>query len=121
MARPCSSLFLGAAVAVALVVLGAVPPSALAGDPDYLQDLCVADLNSGKLHILPSTLPLHLYLLDTRLVRVVVRSLAVCPVTMHIPVKIFMDRANSSIIFPFVGALFFLKKNGVVHDDAISL
>ncbi|CAL4950785.1 unnamed protein product [Urochloa decumbens] len=43
MARPCSSLFLGAAVAV--VVLAAVP-SALAGDPDYLQDLCVADLNS---------------------------------------------------------------------------
>ncbi|CAL4964492.1 unnamed protein product [Urochloa decumbens] len=42
MARPCSSLFLGA---VALAVLAAVP-SALAGDPDYLQDLCVADLNS---------------------------------------------------------------------------
>ena len=40
--------FLGAAVTVALVVLAAAP-SALAGDPDYLQDLCVADLNSGKL------------------------------------------------------------------------
>jgi len=37
--------FLGAAVTVALVVLAAAP-SALAGDPDYLQDLCVADLNS---------------------------------------------------------------------------
>uniref|UniRef100_A0ACD5VNE6 Uncharacterized protein n=1 Tax=Avena sativa TaxID=4498 RepID=A0ACD5VNE6_AVESA len=41
MARACSSLFL-AAVAVALVL--AVP--SLAGDPDYLQDICVADLNS---------------------------------------------------------------------------
>jgi len=48
MARPSSPRFLGAAVAVALVVLAAAPP-ALAGDPDYLQDLCVADLNSGKL------------------------------------------------------------------------
>ena len=46
MARPCSSLLLGA-VAVALVLAAA--PSALAGDPDYLQDLCVTDLNSGKL------------------------------------------------------------------------
>ncbi|CAO2180472.1 unnamed protein product [Urochloa humidicola] len=46
MARPCSSLFLAAAVAVALAVLAAAP-SALAGDPDYLQDLCVADLNSA--------------------------------------------------------------------------
>ncbi|CAD6239139.1 unnamed protein product [Miscanthus lutarioriparius] len=43
MARPCSSLLLGA-VAVALVLAAA--PSALAGDPDYLQDLCVTDLNS---------------------------------------------------------------------------
>jgi len=51
--------FLGAAVTVALVVLAAAP-SALAGDPDYLQDLCVADLNSGKLQPLPCTLPLHL-------------------------------------------------------------
>ena len=42
MARASSSLFL-AAVAVALVL--AVP--SLAGDPDYLQDICVADLNSG--------------------------------------------------------------------------
>ena len=41
MARSCSALFL-AAVAVALVLAA---PS-LAGDPDYLQDLCVADLNS---------------------------------------------------------------------------
>ncbi|KAG2577194.1 hypothetical protein PVAP13_6NG106506 [Panicum virgatum] len=38
----------------------AVAPSALAGDPDYLQDLCVADLNSGKLQPLPCTLLLHL-------------------------------------------------------------
>jgi len=45
-ARAPSSLLLGA-VAVALVLAAA--PSALAGDPDYLQDLCVADLNSGKL------------------------------------------------------------------------
>ncbi|CAO2193147.1 unnamed protein product [Urochloa humidicola] len=41
MARPSSSSFLAAA----LVVLAAAL-SALAGDPDYLQDLCVADLNS---------------------------------------------------------------------------
>ncbi|KAK1612730.1 hypothetical protein QYE76_036403 [Lolium multiflorum] len=41
MAWSCSSLFL-AAVAVALVL--AVP--SLAGDPDNLQDICVADLNS---------------------------------------------------------------------------
>uniref|UniRef100_K3XNB2 Embryo surrounding factor 1 brassicaceae domain-containing protein n=1 Tax=Setaria italica TaxID=4555 RepID=K3XNB2_SETIT len=46
MARPSSSLFLGAAVAVALAVLAAAP-SALAADPDPLQDLCVADLNSA--------------------------------------------------------------------------
>ncbi|KAK3163589.1 hypothetical protein QOZ80_1AG0005650 [Eleusine coracana subsp. coracana] len=37
-----SSMFLGAVVAA--LVLAA--PVALAGDPDYLQDLCVADLNS---------------------------------------------------------------------------
>jgi len=43
-ARPPSSLLLGA-VAVLLVLAAA--PSALAGDPDYLQDLCVADLNSA--------------------------------------------------------------------------
>ncbi|TVU22395.1 hypothetical protein EJB05_32087 [Eragrostis curvula] len=41
MARSCLSMLL---VAVTLVVLAA--PLALAGDPDYLQDLCVADLNS---------------------------------------------------------------------------
>ncbi|KAK1664220.1 hypothetical protein QYE76_052379 [Lolium multiflorum] len=41
MVRSCSSLFL-AAVAVALVL--AVP--SLASDPDNLQDICVADLNS---------------------------------------------------------------------------
>jgi quercetin dioxygenase-like cupin family protein len=41
MARTCTSLFL-AAVAAALVL--AVPT--LAGDPDYLQDICVADLSS---------------------------------------------------------------------------
>jgi len=38
----------------------AAAPSALAGDPDYLQDLCVAELNPGKLQPLPCTLPLHL-------------------------------------------------------------
>ncbi|CAD6232284.1 unnamed protein product [Miscanthus lutarioriparius] len=43
MARPRSSLLLRV-VAVALVLSAA--PSTLAGDPDYLQDLCVADLNS---------------------------------------------------------------------------
>lgn len=48
MARSYSSTLL--IVAVALVLTA---PLALAGDPDYLQDLCVADLNSGKL---PSTL-----------------------------------------------------------------
>jgi hypothetical protein len=42
MARACSSLFLAA---VAVVLALAVP--SLAGDPDYLQDICVADLNSG--------------------------------------------------------------------------
>lgn len=42
MAGSCSSLLLLGAVAVALVL--SVP--ALAGDPDYLQDVCVADLNS---------------------------------------------------------------------------
>jgi hypothetical protein len=31
--------------AVVLVLVLAVP--SLAGDPDYLQDICVADLNSG--------------------------------------------------------------------------
>ncbi|VAH59596.1 unnamed protein product [Triticum turgidum subsp. durum] len=41
MARVSSALFLAM---VALVL--AVP--ALAGDPDYLQDICVADLKSGK-------------------------------------------------------------------------
>lgn len=38
--------FLGAVAAALLVVLATAPYSALAGDPDYLQDLCVADLNS---------------------------------------------------------------------------
>ncbi|KAG2596405.1 germin-like protein 5-1 isoform X2 [Panicum virgatum] len=52
MARASSPRFLGAAVAVALVVLAAAPP-ALAGDPDYLQDLCVADLNSVKVNGFP--------------------------------------------------------------------
>jgi hypothetical protein len=51
-----SSVFLGA-VAVALVLAAA--PSALAGDPDYLQDVCVADLNSGKL--LTSVRPVAIY------------------------------------------------------------
>ncbi|KAJ1283081.1 hypothetical protein BS78_03G101100 [Paspalum vaginatum] len=40
-----SQRFLGA-VSAALVVVLAAAPSALSGDPDYLQDLCVADLNS---------------------------------------------------------------------------
>jgi hypothetical protein len=48
-------MFLGAAAAVVVVVL-AVAPSALAGDPDYLQDLCVADLNSGKLPSRPASI-----------------------------------------------------------------
>jgi hypothetical protein len=39
------SMFLGA-VTTALVLAA---PFALAADPDYLQDLCVADLSSGKL------------------------------------------------------------------------
>ncbi|XP_047059576.1 germin-like protein 5-1 [Lolium rigidum] len=43
MARSCSSLFL-AAVAVAVALVLAVP--SLASDPDNLQDICVADLNS---------------------------------------------------------------------------
>lgn len=46
MARLCSSLFL-VAVAVAVALVLAAAPSTLAGDPDYLQDICVADLNSG--------------------------------------------------------------------------
>lgn len=54
MARVCSALFL----AVAALFL-AVP--SLAGDPDYLQDICVADLKSGKLS---SRFPEFLFKLD---------------------------------------------------------